>query len=505
MRKSKLIILLLLVFVLCSCTNTLPETTEEPTGMENMPPEQVDTEEPHTVETVSIVFFGETITAPGVYPDVPVEYIPVLDDFYLIGRLIHQSATLRREVVDDNIEALIEINRESERVKREIRQRGNIPFPGDGSGTSGYALVDLDGDGVPELLALRHSWHEQPIICAVFAIRNGQLVCIYNGSSEIQDGTVLAADGTFYQSVNWRGTGYTNLKAFRLEAEKTEFTTISEARASLSFEEGDVPVPYWVKNENGVEISITEDDFDVLYEKYNNPGELMNLTFVAMHPDGVDLWPVPRPDEDSPPPTLIDLPQSYQGAPTEYKPVLDALYIVSERIRRDEAVDLFGTNCFDDTLEIIGFGGLPRGELGYAVVDINNDGILELILGAIDGLENAAPYSVFTLRDGEPVRVKSFWCRSSGVISADGTIYRVGFGGAAYTYLTSYRLEENAYTLTQLTSMSSDYSQIEERAYYIQVVDNRNHFITEDEFWDFFEKYNDPSDPMKLKVISIAN
>jgi hypothetical protein len=325
-------------------------------------------------------------------------------------------------------------------------------------------------------------------------------VCIDSGSSELNVSTILADDGRFYQCIDWRSLGYTYLSAFCLESGMSEFTIVLEARASLFFEEGDVPVPYWVKTENGEEISITEEEFYVLFEQYKNPIDSMILDFVPLHPDWVDPWTVPRPPEKSLLTEPIECPQSYSGAPGAYKSILDDLYLFFERMRLEESFDYTWENAV-----ALGFAEPPHGEIGYAIVDINNDGIPELLLGSIDNLNNASPHSVFTLQNGNPVLLTSFWSRSRGVVSSNGTIYSVGSGGAAYTYLSSYKLNNNADTLTELTDIRSDYSFSEEKPYFIQIVNGKNHYISEDEFWNLLVMYENPSNPMKLTVFPISN
>ena len=204
--------------------------------------------------------------------------------------------------------------------------------------------------------------------------------------------------------------------------------------------------------------------------------------------------------EDSPS-TPVENPESYPGVPTAYKSILDALFLLEEQLTREE----FGSG---DELEIVGFMEYPypRGEnLGYTVVDINGDGVPELLLGTVYGLQSAQLNSIFTIIDGKPVLLKSFWSRSRGVISADGVIFSTGSGGAAYTYLSSYKLDKNADTLTELTDIRSDYSFSDEKPYYVQVVDGEDQYISEDEFWNLLEMYDNPPDPMKLTVIPISN
>ena len=402
--------------------NTLPEgkSTEESTETE-----EIIVEAPVVAKGLSIVFMGETITAPGEYPGVPDLYIPILDDLYIYGILLNRSETL-------NYEGKItgEIMNECEDIQRTIRQRGYISYPYGGiEGTSGYALVDFDGDDIPELLLLNNSprilpGEQTPAISTVFAIRNGCAVQIELVSNSYVWGyynVVLAADGTFYHA-SYYENGYARLGSFRLESGMSEFTPTSEARASLSFPDGDVPVPYWVKIENGEDVNITEEEFDVMYNQHSYPKERMILDFVPLHSDLVDPWSIPRLTDD-PPSIQIEYPIAYKGSPEEYKPILDALLLLGERLR-------LGEYGYGYDLEAVGFGECPYpsdSTLGYALVDLNNDETPELLLGYLysteDGQEEFQLCSVFTLKAGKPVLLKSFWSRSRGAISADGTIY----------------------------------------------------------------------------------
>ena len=536
MRNSMLSFFFAFVIFLCSCSNALPGdiNADEPAAMpegtyyatasdvnghrpDTMPEEKqyaaapnvirhwpntvpVETyaEEPYGTELLSVVFMGETITAPDSYPGVPDVYAPIINDLYL-----HREVTRRYSILP--YEDKVAFIGECMRTHNEVRSRGHLPYPGDGSG-SGYALVDLDGDGSPELLILQDFAYdmEKPEIKSVFTMRNGRLVCVDNGSSELRR-TILADDGAFYQYTDWLGTGYANLSAFRLESGMSKFTVILEARAALSFSGGDVPVPYWAKTENGEDISITEDDFNALLERYKNPKNHMSLDFVPVHPEAVELWSAPYPP-DEPPAIPIEYPLAYQDAPRAYKPILDALFLLAERMRMEE----YG---YDDIgLEAVGFRELPSlydSSLGYALVDLNNDGTQELLLGYLkndaEGQEEFTLCSIFILKNGEPVLLESFWSRNRGAVTADGTIYRVGSGGAAYAYLSSFWLEKNADALTQLTDMRSDYSPSEEKPYYVQIVDGKNHYISEEVFSDFFAMYDDPPNKMKVTFIPIAN
>lgn len=471
MKRYLLLCVLLLAVVLCSCTDV------QPGG-----------------EAVSIVFMEESIVAPTSYPNVPDEYAPVLADLYLYGELLHRYETVTHEG-----EVTQEIQDECEAVQDTIRERGYVLYPNGGiEGTSGYALVDLDGDKYPELLLLNRSSDVQtPTICSVFTVRDGQLVHLEEDSYELQHATILSADGTFYRYLDWQGSGYVNISAFRLEEDMTELTIVSEARSALAFNDGEVPEAYWVKVEDGQEAEITEEEFYALLGEYRQPEEWMKLDFVPLHPDRMDSYPISRPDGGVS--TIpIEYPLSYQGAPSGYRSILDNLYLLSEHMHGEEPLD--------SILEEVGFAEYPRdGKLAYAVVDINDDNVPELLLGTVDGLRNAAPHSIFTIKDGKPVLLGSFWSRNSGVISADGIIYRIGSGGASYTYLSSYKLDKKADTLTQLTDIHSDYSDSEGKPYFVQVVDGRNRYITEEVFWDLYEQYDNLPETIDLTIMPIAD
>ncbi|MDL2263972.1 hypothetical protein LJC31_04910 [Synergistaceae bacterium OttesenSCG-928-I11] len=193
---------------------------------------------------------------------------------------------------------------------------------------------------------------------------------------------------------------------------------------------------------------------------------------------------------------LTEYPVVYQGVPKAYKPILDALFLLEERLRQEEYDS-------DEDLETVGFAEDPYprdSALGYALADLDGDGVLELLLGSMEGLNASAPNSVFTLRDGQPVLLKSFWSRNRGIILEDGTICSVGSGGAADTYLSSFKLDKGTGALIQLTDIHSGYSQAEEKIYFVRVVNGKEHYISEQEFDDFLTMYEKSPNRMYLRI-----
>ena len=94
--------------------------------------------------------------------------------------------------------------------------------------------------------------------------------------------------------------------------------------------------------------------------------------------------------------------------------------------------------------------------LGYALLDLNRDGVPELLIGSMSDPGNEAMfyfsnilYDVFTLSDGQPRRVVVSWERSRNYLTQDGHILLEGSSGAAYSILSLYSLDGAELTLEQ--------------------------------------------------------
>jgi len=449
MKRFLMVIIVLVIFILPSCAKTLPEEIKESF-------EPVQSFKPVTE-----------------YSDVPSLYRPILADIYLYGEIC-RSEIAKPESADSY-----------KTVKEELIQKEYISYQyGAIEGTCGYTLADLDGDNVPELLLVDKSLPEEykrtQNIYSIFTIRNGQVVFIENNSFEY---SLLAEDGMFYENTS-------SLTVSRLEAGKSEFTTVLKVYNALSFFNSDIPEPYWVKVEDGQQVNITEDEFDMWIEKYKDIKEwILDITLLY---DG----PIEKSKPTEEPSVMpIEYPQEYQDAPSEYKVLLDELYLLSEQLRLGYPIDA------RDNIEFV---EIPGAELGYAVIDINGDGIQELLLGSVEGLNKASPASIFTLKDGKPVLLGFFWSRYRGVISPDGIIYCIGSSGAGTNDFESFKLEKYADDLTQLTSTHSDVA--DRQQYFFKVLEGKKHYISEIEYDEISNSYSerlDSSEILKLTVIPI--
>jgi hypothetical protein len=141
------------------------------------------------------------------------------------------------------------------------------------------------------------------------------------------------------------------------------------------------------------------------------------------------------------------------------------------------------------------FGEKPLGPLGYMLVDINKDGIQELLIMSGNPEDDTFLWSLFTLKDNKPVHIlsNSPLARCVWYFAADGTLYQVGYGGTSSTYVSSWRLKPRAAELTLLTHYQCIYgSGLGPYDYYYSVVNGKHEYITEKEFESMREKYSNP-------------
>ncbi|MCL1808856.1 MAG: hypothetical protein FWG42_03695 [Clostridiales bacterium] len=77
------------------------------------------------------------------------------------------------------------------------------------------------------------------------------------------------------------------------------------------------------------------------------------------------------------------------------------------------------------------------GDMGYAIRDVNGDGIPDLFILAGEPPEIAA---IYTLRDGNPVLVGAYWSRNRISLVKNGMLYNSGSSGAANSSDTVYSI-----------------------------------------------------------------
>ena len=106
------------------------------------------------------------------------------------------------------------------------------------------------------------------------------------------------------------------------------------------------------------------------------------------------------------------------------------------------------------------------GGVGYAMKDLDKNGIPELIIAGMgtEDFSNNMVYDLYTLVNNEPVNLATSRARMRYYLRSDNTILYEGSGGASYSYFTIEKLENN--TLTELEMIFTNMDQDTSGAYY---------------------------------------
>jgi len=196
-------------------------------------------------------------------------------------------------------------------------------------------------------------------------------------------------------------------------------------------------------------------------------------------------------------PPTIACPASYKDAPEAYWPILDDLYVFVYLAHQDDW-DLTCT-AFDNT-GIINQSVLYDAEdLGYAIEDINNDNISELLI-----LRKASSVlSLYTLKEANPVFLLSDWgSRTIGRFAADGTLYTQWSGGGGMS-LCAYRLEPGADKLMQVEDNFFVFMYDAYVLHFKNANGEGERPFTDQEYKELYERYSNPPNPMQFDFIPI--
>ncbi len=180
-----------------------------------------------------------------------------------------------------------------------------------------------------------------------------------------------------------------------------------------------------------------------------------------------------------------------------YYEVLDSIYqMICAGQENYEYVD--GTNGIG---ELIMSGDEDvLGQVGFTFEDVNGDGTVELIIGAIykDDASNQSQtiYTVYTYKD-TPHLILEGWSRNRCCLLEDGTFFNEGSAGAMYKIFEHVKLEPGATEVSYIDyyfSYEKDANMEEIGCYHNQTGEwdpNVSEEITEDAFWEKFAAYGE--------------
>ena len=169
-----------------------------------------------------------------------------------------------------------------------------------------------------------------------------------------------------------------------------------------------------------------------------------------------------------------------------YEPVLAEYRDYLLRSARDDEMGL--DEPWSTFGEVYRFSENPAEEFGYALEDIDGNGIPELILIYRDAnWRELRMRALYTVVANSPRLLSTFWDRSSGIITNSGTIQTHGSSGAMNFSYGTYRIAKDGRSMEFLSSIGmesydAEWNDLEEpRWYEITGKDHQKSIISEDE------------------------
>ena len=133
--------------------------------------------------------------------------------------------------------------------------------------------------------------------------------------------------------------------------------------------------------------------------------------------------------------------------PKAYLPVIDeCLYHISGNVAED---DMFTVTGIDEYVMYYTYGSDmedPLGHFGYALVDLNEDTVPELLVLENDEYSEIFEQAIiecYTIKDNEAVCLFDGVARDRYYLADDLSVIEIGSGGAAYSIWCRFRLDEN--------------------------------------------------------------
>ena len=267
---------------------------------------------------------------------------------------------------------------------------------------AGYAYLDLDSDGREELIIAEESTSLTDNIWDIYTtLEDGTPIQLWvderdGGQCKLYEGNIISVSYSYNDELDLT---FYDLKAGQLVM-----------RESLQYEDEDTVVHV---DTAGKERPVTA-------------SEAMDISY-AYKPQKIVLnW-------------LIDMPDEIRGADSQERYML-----VLERYKTalTEKWDMGQCSDNDISLMISHFGDQPD-LLCAAYVDLDENGIPELMI--TDGM---MLYDLYTLKNGEPVKLLTGWERNSYRFCVDNVISNHASSSAFQTSFRFYRLESGDLVLT---------------------------------------------------------
>lgn len=131
--------------------------------------------------------------------------------------------------------------------------------------------------------------------------------------------------------------------------------------------------------------------------------------------------------------------------PTEKSHEETAHYEIFIETIRDGMLDNFQTKTIEELQisTVFKYGPEAHKTLGYAFVDIDKNGVDELIFGELSTYKGNTIYNVYTFEDSSIIQVVNGWERNRYYLCENNIIANEGSGGAALSIYSYYTYSED--------------------------------------------------------------
>ena len=128
-----------------------------------------------------------------------------------------------------------------------------------------------------------------------------------------------------------------------------------------------------------------------------------------------------------------------------YSEILDSYYTALHEKWNMEAL----YNSYLSILPIYCYEGDPLDNVGYEIIDIDSNGVLELLIGSISGdpFVDKMIFHMYTIVDDQPTLVFEGWERNRYYLCEDNCIANEGSSGASSSFYGIYNLDYTGYKL----------------------------------------------------------
>ena len=301
---------------------------------------------------------------------------------------------------------------------------------------TGYSLHDLTGDGQDELIICTSQGHGGGEY-AFYTYENGEAVPAFDDGEAQEAYTVWFKDDTQVLVMTAGTAAWTDIVFFEINGKTVTATDSVSKTQDTYYKDGDTST------------EISEEEYNSILAKYGISGNLADAGYIHLGHDYelTDLSPL----ETAEPTETTEPAKTSQEL---YADVLEKFYQnISNQWEdyKEEEYPLYGTEGLTPENSSYMWRRYEKekttSEAGYQFIDLNGDGIDELIVGIID---DPIAYDIYTISDGNVVHLAASGERDRFYIGNKNEICEEGSGGVFASGYEYYLISDGALKTSEI-------------------------------------------------------